>query len=437
MKDMAYRDWGNPQRALTVAAALMQAPIKQVLSTLSDALSDLVAHEALVMLTGDCPTSATWSHGDAELTEAVTAAEMAQLATHVDIGRPRFDRARLADASRPVLAVASAPPGSAGALLAVLPVEGTAPDPEVLPVVQQWWDLAMLRVMALWPTVVPVNQTAPWMANSERARIVSDLTDSHASTLTSLIGLLRNRSLDDGTARRTAVDLAVSSLIELRSVGDTERVPGEETAHDAFGRLTEMLGLLSRYGNVRLEFEGPVGEAAERLIPSVIAQTARTTARGTVLTMLEQGAVSRVRISWHVEESEVRAVIRDDGPGTLAGDALAVHRLTDRAAAVSGAVDVDAVPGWGTIVTVRLPLAAPERQRNDPLGDLNPRELDVLELLVQGHRNRAIAERLLISEHTVKFHVAKILKKLDVSTRGEAAALALAAGFPTAPALTS
>lgn len=134
-----------------------------------------------------------------------------------------------------------------------------------------------------------------------------------------------------------------------------------------------MLGLLSRYGNVRLEFEGPVGEAAERLIPSVIAQTARTTARGTVLTMLEQGAVSRVRISWHVEESEVRAVIRDDGPGTLAGDALAVHRLTDRAAAVSGAVDVDAVPGWGTIVTVRLPLAAPERQRNDPLGDLNPR----------------------------------------------------------------
>lgn len=437
MKNMAFRDWGDPQRALSVAAALMQAPLKQVLSTLSDALSDLVPHHAVVMLTGDCPKSATWSHGDAELTEAVTTAEMAQLATHVDIGRPWFDRASLAGVRRPVLAVASAPPGSAGTLLAVLPAEDAVPEADALSLVQQLWDLATLRIIALWPTAVPVNQAAPWMASSERARITADLTDSHAATLTTLLGLLRNRSLDDGTARRTAVDFAVSSLIELRSLGEGERLPGEETAHEAFGRLTDMLGLLSRYGNVELEFCGPTGEAAQRVIPSVIAQTARTTARGTALTMLEQGGVGRIRVSWHVEDGELRTVIRDDGPGALAGDALAVHRLTDRAAAVGGAVHVDAVSGWGTIVTVRLPLTAPERQRNDPLGELNPRELDVLEQLVQGHRNRAIAERLRISEHTVKFHVAKILKKLGVNSRGEAAALALAAGFPASLALTS
>ncbi|MCZ4096464.1 MULTISPECIES: LuxR C-terminal-related transcriptional regulator [Streptomyces] len=48
--------------------------------------------------------------------------------------------------------------------------------------------------------------------------------------------------------------------------------------------------------------------------------------------------------------------------------------------------------------------------------------------LVRGHRNRAIAEDLHISESTVKFHVANILNKLDVDTRGEAAALARSGG---------
>ncbi|GGL70685.1 helix-turn-helix transcriptional regulator [Streptomyces fumigatiscleroticus] len=434
---MANGDWGDPRRALSVAAALMQAPLKKVLSTLSDALSELVAHDALVMLTGDCPKSATWSHGDAGLTEAVTTAEMSQLATHVAVGRPWYDRALLAGQARPVLAVASAPPGSAGALLAVPTAGGPPPDAAVRALVQRLWDLATLRIVALLPSAEPVNQAAPWMASGERARIVTDLTDTHAATLTSLIGLLRNRGLDDATARSTAVDLAVSSLIELRSVGDGERLPDEESAGDAFGRLTDMLGLLSRYGNVRLEFSGPAGDPARRVIPSVIAQTARTAARGTALTMLEQGGVGRIRVSWRIEDGELCQVVRDDGPGFLAGDALAVHRLADRTAAVGGALQVDAVPGWGTIVTVRLPLAAPERRRNDPLGGLNPRELDVLEQLVQGRRNRAIAAQLRISEHTVKFHVAKILRKLDVTSRGEAVALALSAGFPASLALTS
>ncbi|MFD7813859.1 LuxR C-terminal-related transcriptional regulator [Streptomyces sp. NPDC059785] len=434
---MAYRDRWDPQRALAVAAALMRAPLKQVLSTLSEALGGLLAHDALVMLTGDCPKSATWSHGDRALTEAVTAAELAALAARVEVGTPWFDRARLAGTRRPVLAVTSAPPGSAGALLAVLPTAGFRPKPEVPYVVQRLWDLATLRIVALWPTAAPVDQTAPWLASSERNRVVTDLTDAHAATLTALLGVLRDRDLDDGAARRTALDLSVSSLTELRSAAEGDGLPGEETAREAFGRLTDMLGLLSRYGDVELEFSGPAPEAAERLIPSVIAQTARTAARGTALAMLEQGGVGRIRVSWHVGDGELRTVVRDDGPGTLAGDALAVHRLTDRAAAVSGGLQVDAVPGWGTIVTLRLPLTAPERGRGDPLGALNRRELDVLEQLVRGQRNRMIAERLRISEHTVKFHVAKILRKLGVNSRGEAAALALAAGFPASLALTS
>ena len=51
---------------------------------------------------------------------------------------------------------------------------------------------------------------------------------------------------------------------------------------------------------------------------------------------------------------------------------------------------------------------------------LTGRERDVLEWLALGLSNRAIAERLGISEHTVKFHVTSIYGKLGVSSRAEA-----------------
>ncbi|KAA3659794.1 MAG: hypothetical protein DWQ04_21235 [Chloroflexi bacterium] len=55
---------------------------------------------------------------------------------------------------------------------------------------------------------------------------------------------------------------------------------------------------------------------------------------------------------------------------------------------------------------------------------LTPREAEVLRLLVDGAGNRAIGEQLVISERTVKSHVTKILAKLGVSSRMQAAARA-------------
>ncbi|MGX1541524.1 helix-turn-helix domain-containing protein [Streptomyces adustus] len=68
------------------------------------------------------------------------------------------------------------------------------------------------------------------------------------------------------------------------------------------------------------------------------------------------------------------------------------------------------------------------------MADLNRRELEVLRLVARGRRNKAIALDLGITESTVKFRVAGVLRKLGVSSRGEAAALALSAGLDGQPA---
>ena len=60
---------------------------------------------------------------------------------------------------------------------------------------------------------------------------------------------------------------------------------------------------------------------------------------------------------------------------------------------------------------------------------LTAREQDVLALLADGYRNREIAERLGISEHTVKFHLAAIFGKLGASTRTEAVRKGLKLGL--------
>ena len=55
---------------------------------------------------------------------------------------------------------------------------------------------------------------------------------------------------------------------------------------------------------------------------------------------------------------------------------------------------------------------------------VTPREREVLALLSEGLTNRQIAERLVVSEHTVHRHVANILRKLDLPSRAAAAAYA-------------
>jgi two-component system, NarL family, nitrate/nitrite response regulator NarL len=79
--------------------------------------------------------------------------------------------------------------------------------------------------------------------------------------------------------------------------------------------------------------------------------------------------------------------------------------------------------GWiadAFLVARREPSSAEDDQQGAIEEPLTRRELDVLGLLAEGLSNKAIAERLGISDQTVKFHVAAVIAKLGATNRTDA-----------------
>ncbi len=104
-----------------------------------------------------------------------------------------------------------------------------------------------------------------------------------------------------------------------------------------------------------------------------------------------------------------------DVPGVLSRDASASQLDAAIRAVAAGLVvrlPEPINPGFGPM------------RESDGQALLTPRELEVLAALAEGLTNKAIARRLNISLHTVKFHVESLFRKLGARTRTEAVAKA-------------
>ena len=114
---------------------------------------------------------------------------------------------------------------------------------------------------------------------------------------------------------------------------------------------------------------------------------------------------------------------------------LGIHAMLQRdapAAAIVAALQAN-LHGLATLdpdfVTAVLPDSPLTTDTLPEFTELTPRESEVLYLLAEGLTNKAIAHRLEISDHTVKFHVNAILGKLNAQSRTEAVVQATRLGL--------
>ncbi len=109
-------------------------------------------------------------------------------------------------------------------------------------------------------------------------------------------------------------------------------------------------------------------------------------------------------------------VLKDIGPEELAD-------------VVRKAATGEAVLNPQVAARVVLEFQAIDRDEPNPFTELSDREMEVIRLIAEGLNNAAIAEKLVISEKTVKSHVSNILGKLHLGDRTQAAVYAWRAGI--------
>jgi DNA-binding CsgD family transcriptional regulator len=214
---------------------------------------------------------------------------------------------------------------------------------------------------------------------SDHARALAEQTDRHAVTLESLLAILRSTRLDDRAARQTAIEVAGSALVALRSSEDERHQELLESVADAFAHLKAELRPLVRFGELDVQYVDPPVNG--RALPGDVAQAARAIVRNAVLAI-------------------------------------------ENVAALDGEMAVSSTPGWGTDIGITIPLdLAPAPSPLEDAAELTDRERDVLRHLALGARNAEIAHAMGISTHTVKFYVSKLLRKAGARNRAELAAL--------------
>ena len=413
---------------LNAVSAVAQAPLTSIAERLREALLSFAAGSALVIFTEDCTGRPQKKAGEEGIISRVSIAELQGLRASLTDGSPWLGEAGIAAKPRPVLAVMHV---ASNALLVItdpcLDEDAPATD-SALELVQYFWQLAAQRIQEKVKDAPPSYLLESRAASAERIRVTAELVDQHSTTLETLLAALRSSSLDDAAARSSVTALTAKALVGLRTLSDRTADLVEEPVAKAFERLREDLMPLTRFSGISVQFIEP--PLSGRALPGEVAHAARAIVRGLLLAMMEQPEVRRVRAQWDCDGENLLINVRDDGLGALSADAPSIGRLDRRVQALSGRMHLDVMAGWGADVSVTLPLDPPAMPAGDVTAwNLAPRELEVLQHLAAGKRNRTIASALGISENTVKFHVRNLFRKLDVGSRTEAIALANSHGL--------
>jgi DNA-binding CsgD family transcriptional regulator len=254
-------------------------------------------------------------------------------------------------------------------------------------------------------------ETALWGADPDRAWQLATAalqlvpTDQYAHYTSRL----------HATALRAAADRAQRAV----ALGDEDAADAaRRDAHTIFASLSDLLAPTRWHTGA----PGPEPAAFEALAAAELSRADGDPHPATWAAAAERfGALQEPFERGYARWRQAEALIVGGGDRTVAADVLreaAEVAATMRATMLAAEV-------WSLAKRARVTLdaaaaEAPEHDGLDRLG-LTDRELTVLELLAEGHTNREIGETLFISEKTASVHVSRILAKLGVRSRVEAA----------------
>ena len=133
--------------------------------------------------------------------------------------------------------------------------------------------------------------------------------------------------------------------------------------------------------------------------------------------------IAVVALTSFPEEERVHAALRAGASGYVLKDSGADDVAAAVRAAHRGELQI------GPVVARRLMASFRKGRDDDPAAELTSRELDVLRHVAAGEPNKQIAAELAISERTARTHVSRILRKLELSSRTQAALWAVREGL--------
>lgn len=192
----------------------------------------------------------------------------------------------------------------------------------------------------------------------------------------------------------SAPDLQELAARTIDSASFTEYTLPDVVIFDAERQPSESLAALRSFADETVE-----GSTAALAFIIISAEQSEE------VTEAMRAGVVRALLPRTASSGEIVAAIEAVSVGLIALDAETFAHLLSAPTPVVD--DLQSAPTYAE----RLPPGEPD------LDALTQREHEVLEMLAEGLSNKEIAWRMKISEHTVKFHVASIFAKLNVSTR--------------------
>jgi DNA-binding CsgD family transcriptional regulator len=274
----------------------------------------------------------------------------------------------------------------------------------------------------------PDSMSAPGLATAGDLPTAQGLAgDADLDALGTLIAALTQRVAADPAPRDAGIVAEhLDALERLRRRFDTrfEALGRVQAAVGSLREITSPSAMLARAPAALCD-----GSPLRRVILSMV-RSGRMVAEsahfsqdvGAGAVVLEQLRAGPLRLERSLIEGELLRRRR----ATIVVDAHVNPGVEDPMAALMGWRSYAAAPlvvGSHVIGVISREDAPPVQGRDDRVvfeGLLTRRELEVLRLMVQGSTNQAIADALVISAGTVKFHVNSILRKLRVANRAEA-----------------